>query len=172
MSCEKPCLSRNVLWISTIFYFTLLEKRKEKNAKGKEKKKGSLKNAREHTAVPDSLSWTVFYFSQLVLFKQVSYLINTRALRYVFWIVFLALQSQWSEGFDISWTFFLLKIHCEYLSCSRKLASVATDFLVTRLNTGHIWTANKKLFIFKRRQLPHPAVAPLLPHRMIRGALN
>jgi len=165
MSCGKPCLSIKVLWISTSFYFSLLLKSKVINTKGER----CLKNTREHRVTPDSLSCTVlFCFSQLTLFKQVSYLINTRALRYLF----LDPQSQWSEDFDISRTFFLLKIRSEKLSCSRKFALVATDFLATRLNTDHIWTANKKLFVFKTRQLPHPAMTPVFPHQMIRGALN
>lgn len=123
--------------------------------------------------MPDSVSWTVlFFFSQLTLFKQVSYLINTSTLRYLFWILFLDLQSQRSEDFNISRTFFLLKICCEILFYSSKFALVTTDFLVPQLNADRIWTANKKLFVFKTWQPPQPLMTSVLLHQMIEGVLN
>lgn len=130
MSCGKPSLSVNVLWICTSFYFSLLEKRKEINAKGK--KKNAWK-------IPGNTQVCLAVFSGL-------YLINTRTLRYVFWILFLDPQSQWSKDFGISRTFLLLKMHCENLSCNWNFALVTTDFLVMQLNADHIWTANKKFF--------------------------
>lgn len=170
MSCGKPCLSIKVLCISTSFYFSLLEKKEGNKYK---RKKKYLKNTREHTAMPGSLSWNVlFCFSQLTLFKWVFYVIKTRAPRDVLWILCLDLQSQWCEDFDISGAFFLLKIHCGNLSYTWKFALVTAGFLVTQLNSDHIWTENKKLFVFKTQQPPHPAMTSVLPHQMIRGVLN